>query len=264
VCTGGDISQAYHLESRKQEYFIKLNSAAFAGQMFTSEFRCLEILKNKSSFRIPTPIHNGTLDSNTSFIAMEYIATGTEQDFELFGNCLAQMHKQSSPMFGFEFDNYIGTLEQVNSKTTSAHCHYRAHRIEPLVERAFQKGLLDSSDRSCFDTFYKVLEELLPMEVPALIHGDLWGGNYMFSNTGEPVIYDPAPCYSMREFDIAMMHLFGGFPSSIIQVYNNTYPLIEGWKNRMQYYQLYYLLVHLCLFGSAYYGQVMKIMHKFK
>ena len=36
---------------------------------------------------------------------------------------------------------------------------------------------------------------------PSLLHGDLWGGNYMFLKDGRPALFDPAPLYGDREFD---------------------------------------------------------------
>src|SRR5260221_577911 len=46
---------------------------------------------------------------------------------------------------------------------------------------------------------------------PALLHGDLWGGNAGFDRAGAPVLFDPAVYYGDREADLAMTELFGGF-----------------------------------------------------
>lgn len=60
-----------------------------------------------------------------------------------------------------------------------------------------------------------------------------------------------------------MMHLFGGFSDEIFLAYNEALPLTEGWKNRTDLWQLYYLLVHLNLFGSGYFKSVNSIIKKY-
>jgi fructosamine-3-kinase len=96
-----------------------------------------------------------------------------------------------------------------------------------------------------------------------LIHGDLWNGNYLISELGEPTLIDPAVAYAPREMDLAMMQLFGGFPSDVYSSYNEEFPLIENWKDRTPIWQLYYLLVHLNLFGSGYFQQVNSIVKRY-
>lgn len=46
---------------------------------------------------------------------------------------------------------------------------------------------------------------------PVLIHGDLWSGNFL-SARDEPVVFDPAVYYAIREIEMAFIELFGGFP----------------------------------------------------
>ena len=110
---------------------------------------------------------------------------------------------------------------------------------------------------------YSQISEEIPDEAPSLIHGDLWNGNYMVSNKGEPTLIDPAVAYAPREMDIAMMHLFGGFPQDVYSIYNEQFPLVENWKDRISLWQLYYLLVHLNLFGSSYLSQVKGIIKRY-
>src|SRR5690606_24016845 len=100
-------------------------------------------------------------------------------------------------------------------------------------------------------------------EAPALIHGDLWNGNYLIDDSGNPCLIDPAVCFASREMDLAMMQLFGGFSEEVFNVYNEAFPLAKGWKTRTHLWQLYYLLVHLNLFGSGYYNHVNTIIRKY-
>jgi fructosamine-3-kinase len=90
---------------------------------------------------------------------------------------------------------------------------------------------------------------------PALLHGDLWGGNYLVDDAGRAVLIDPAVCYGHREVDLAMTELFGGFSADFYAAYNDAYPL-DGYDERRKLYQLYYILVHLNHFGESYGGRV--------
>ena len=106
-------------------------------------------------------------------------------------------------------------------------------------------------------------EQIFPKEPPALLHGDLWGGNYLIDSSGEVAIYDPAVYYGHREMDIGMARLFGGFDPRFYDQYNNTYPLENGWERRVGVTQLYPLLVHAILFGGHYINQARKIVKDF-
>jgi fructosamine-3-kinase len=98
---------------------------------------------------------------------------------------------------------------------------------------------------------------------PSLLHGDLWGGNWMVSAVGEPVLIDPAVYVGDREADLAMSALFGGFPPSFYAAYREVYPLAPGYEDRQPLYQLYYLLCHLNLFGEGYGGSVDNILRRY-
>ena len=60
---------------------------------------------------------------------------------------------------------------------------------------------------------------LIPQEKPALIHGDLWNGNYLVNANGHPCLIDPAVAYAPREMDLSMMKLFGGFSEELFNTY---------------------------------------------
>ena len=72
---------------------------------------------------------------------------------------------------------------------------------------------------------------------------------------GNPVMFDPACYYGDREADIAMTELFGGFRADFYAAYQDEYPLDAGYQARKTLYNLYHILNHLNLFGSAYLGQ---------
>lgn len=85
----------------------------------------------------------------------------------------------------------------------------------------------------------------------------------MVSDNGEAVLIDPAVAFAPREMDLAMMMLFGGFPNEVFDVYNSIFKIESGWRERISLWQLYYLLVHLNLFGMGYLGKVKSIVSKY-
>ena len=194
-------------------------------------------------------------------MALEYIETirKARKFWEVFGEQLANLHQKTSSFFGYKNDNYIGTLPQYNAKKYSASAFYITQRLEPQFTLAAQKGFSFSN----IDTFYKVIEEKIPDEPSSLIHGDLWSGNFIIDNKGFPCLIDPVIAYAPREMDIAMMHLFGGFDQELFNVYQEIFPLTKDWKTRIPLWQLYYVLVHLNLFGSSYYHQVNSILSRY-
>ncbi|MBT8191292.1 MAG: fructosamine kinase family protein, partial [Bacteroidia bacterium] len=107
------------------------------------------------------------------------------------------------------------------------------------------------------------LEALFEGIKPSLLHGDLWNGNYLIDKSGTPYLIDPAVYYGHSEVDIAMTKLFGGFGDSFYQAYHTIIPLDDKSHARIEVYKLYYLLVHLNLFGRSYYPQVKRIMETY-
>ncbi len=61
---------------------------------------------------------------------------------------------------------------------------------------------------------------------------------------------------ALREIDLAMMRLFGGFGSRVFGAYAEAYPLAPGSEERVGLYQLYPLLAHVVMFGGGYVGQL--------
>lgn len=91
------------------------------------------------------------------------------------------------------------------------------------------------------------------VDTPALVHGDLWSGNAFADPSGRPVLIDPAVYLGDGEVDLAMTELFGGFGTRFYDAYHDVRSISEAYHAyRRDLYQLYYLLVHVNLFGGAY------------
>lgn len=255
--SGGDINDVCLVQTSNRKVVTKINSVSKFPGMFEAEAKGLYALKQYGTFVIPEVIYVDVFD-DTSFLILEYMDSGKKSNnfWKIFGEKLAALHRDSTPFFGFDTSNYIGSLPQYNGACNSAYEFYITQRLHPQFKLASQNGFLFSE----LDILYKRIQNEIPNEKSSLVHGDLWSGNFIIDPQGEPCLIDPAVAYAPREMDIAMMHLFGGFDSEVLEVYNEEFPLMDNWKDRLPIWQLYYLLVHLNLFGSSYYNRVNEIV----
>ena len=258
---GGDINQVYHCITKKNQFVIKVNYSEKYPKIFEKEKKGLELL-NKSSFIIPNVFSNGSL-KQLDYLILEYINPGEFINWEIFGENLASLHQITSEEFGLDYDNYIGSIEQINSCDKNWFDFYANKRLILLMKLARNKNLLTNKDCNDIEHICNSLKDIIPNSLPSLIHGDLWAGNIISTENGVPVLIDPAVYYGHPEIDWAMLDLFGNFPKISFDTYNEINPLEIGFQNRKDIYQLYPLLVHLVLFGSGYYSAVKRIVKKY-
>jgi fructosamine-3-kinase len=261
---GGCINEACSLKTNIGKFFIKYNSASAYPGMFEKEAAGLKILADTKTIEIPEVIVSAKTDDDV-YLLLQYIETGVSSSsfWYDFGIKLADLHRNTSKNFGLDHDNYIGSLVQKNSFHPDFFSFFISERIEPQLKEARNKGAFSQSETRYFDSLFNTLPEIIPVEQPALIHGDLWSGNYMITASGSPCLFDPAVYYGHREADIAMTHLFGGFQPDFYDAYNQTWPMEKDWQKRMDVFNLYPLLVHVNLFGGSYARQVLQIIRQF-
>jgi len=139
---------------------------------------------------------------------------------------------------------------------------FRERRLRPQLALAGQRGF--AAELSCGERLLEAVPALLAgRDTPAsLLHGDLWGGNWLASLNGEPVLIDPAVYYGDREADLAMTRLFGGFSAAFYSAYEAAAPQAPGWQVRADLYNLYHLLNHANLFGGGYAQEARALMER--
>ncbi|WP_295769093.1 fructosamine kinase family protein [uncultured Mucilaginibacter sp.] len=262
--SGGDINLAYCIKSNVGKFMLKLNNKSAYPGMFEREAEGLQAIRSTQTIAVPQIVLQ--LDfKNDSCLLMEWVeaVNVTSEASARLGRELAAMHRHTAPQFGFDTDNYMGSLPQSNHKQDTWSNFFAQERLESMVKIAVEKSLLTSQDALLFEKLYIRLPELFDEELPALIHGDLWGGNYLIKYDGTPFLIDPAVSYGHREFDIAMTTLFGGFSKEFYTAYNESFPLAKGWEQRVHLWNLYPLLLHLNLFGTGYLSQVKNGLQKY-
>ncbi|CAN5194489.1 fructosamine kinase family protein [soil metagenome] len=261
---GGCINTCLKLVTNSGTFFLKYNNADKYPGMMASEAYGLELLRSTQTISIPEVVaqnESGGID----FLVLKWIESAPESTdyWQQFGEQLAAMHHHTSNRFGLEKDNYIGSLPQSNTPTEDGIDFFIEHRLQPQLELALEKKRLPISIITQFEALYAQLPSLLPLEPPALLHGDLWEGNYLTGPDGKAWLVDPSVQYGFREAEIAYTQLFGGFNVDFYNAYNDSFPLLQGFQDRNEIYNLYPLLVHLNLFGGNYGNQVMGILESY-
>jgi Fructosamine kinase. len=261
--TGGDINDSYFLQTEENVYFLKvLNSPP--PRFFSIEKEGLETIRESRTLHTPR-VFAIKDDGNYGFLLMEWVeGRKTKKTAELLGYGLARMHQTPGPAHGYGKDTYIGKLPQKNGWYESWVDYYREKRLLPQLNLAAGKGLMPAELRMKGEKLLDHLDFWIPRQVmPSLLHGDLWGGNWMAGKGGTPYLIDPSILYGHNELDLAFTDLFGGFPEEFYKAYHEDNPIPPDFREREPLYQLFYLLVHLNLFGRAYYSPVEKIIRQY-
>lgn len=261
---GGCINHGGKLETTQGDYFLKWNDLKKFPNMFKAEAQGLQLLSTTNTLRIPKVVVASETNEH-QFLLLECIASAKPSDSYSInlGEKLASLHRFRAKVYGLDHGNYIGSLPQYNGFRQDWIDFFIHERLEIQLQIAEKRGLVDSQLRNQFLNLYQRLPDLIPKEKPSLIHGDLWSGNVITDESGEPCLIDPAVYYAHREMDLAMTKLFNGFTDQFYSSYNNAFPLEPGFGERCDIYNLYPLLVHVNLFGGAYVQSVIGILKRF-
>lgn len=254
---GGCISPAARIElADGTRLFVKTAPAGAESGMIAGEAHSLRMLRRAAidtGLRVPEVVAAGS-----DWLALEWLgAVPPSRDaWVQLGRGLARLHRRTSTgeemRWGGGDDNYIGSLPQANGGAARWAEFWRERRLLPQLELAGES--IGAELRREFDTVLDRLDTVLaPAEADgaSVLHGDLWSGNVMMTAAG-PALIDPASYCGHREVDLAMAALFGGFDAAFEESYVGEWPLAAGAPVRRAVYQLYYLLVHVNLFGASY------------
>lgn len=260
ACGGGCINQTQVLSlSNGEKVFLKFNPHP-PQQFFTKEAKGLELLRTVQNGPKAPAVVALQRSANPRFLILEYIEERSPRNdfYATFGGALAALHRTSQSHYGLDHDNFIGETVQINAQEQNPIVFFRERRIRFQQELARNSGLLPRKLDEKLDRLCEKLEDFLDVtgEKPALLHGDLWSGNYFAGPNQTPYVFDPAVYFGLREADLAMTELFGKLPRRFYQAYAEAFPLNPGYEERKKLYNLYHLLNHVNLFGGSYLSSV--------
>jgi len=250
--SGGDFADAYQASlSNGKTVFVKTHHEPIT-DFFSTESTGLTWLRASNTVNVPKVLF---VDDHPPVLALEWISSGSsdaEQE-RRFGRELAKLHAVSSEQFGRPDQRPTGSQGLPNELYDHWMEHYAQNRLLPLAKLAAERNALPQKFVRQIESIAQRLDQLsVPDEPPALVHGDLWAGNRLIDHRGSSWLIDPAAHFGHREFDLAMMQLFGGFSQHCFAGYTEVSPLADDSQERIALHQIAPLVVHAIKFGGHY------------
>ncbi|NXY21404.1 KT3K kinase, partial [Atrichornis clamosus] len=283
---GGCISQGRSYDTDRGRVFVKSSCEGEARRMFVGEMVSLEAILKTQTVKVPKPIRVVDLPGGNTVLVMEHLEMKSlNRHSALLGTQLADLHlhnqqfreklkKQGSTvgkgqgqtdvqfvdLFGFHIVTCCGFLPQVNNWHSDWVAFFARQRIQPQIDM-MERCSGDREARELWSQLQlKISSFFCDVEIiPALLHGDLWGGNVAEDDSG-PIVFDPASFYGHSEYELAIAGMFGGFSSSFYSAYHSKIPKAAGFEKRLKLYQLFHYMNHWNHFGSGYRGSALNIM----
>lgn len=254
---GGDVNDAYKIYSNDNIYYMLVQKNCDAS-FYDGEIAGLKLFED-IGITGPRVIDNGFIDGD-AYLLLSYLDEGSRGSQTELANLVAKLHKTKSPngKFGFDYPHRGSQTTFTNEwKDTWAEV-FLEERMNVLAKQLMEMNLWTDYDLEKYKKVHEIMEDELKnhKSEPSLLHGDLWGGNYMYLSDGKPALFDPSPFYGDREFDIGITTVFGGFTDEFYDKYNEIYPLESGYRLRLEFYRLYLYMVHLIKFGEMYESSV--------
>lgn len=259
--SGGDVNEAYRIETTNGPYFLLVQHDR-SDDFYAAEIAGLEAFE-AADVTAPVVKGHGQINGD-AYLLLSYLEEGHSGNQRELGKLVAKLHSHHEPhgKFGFHLPYHGSDITFENGWKDTWITIFVEQRLDQLRDEIVNRGLWSKEELSLFE---KVREKIIKTlenhnSKPSLLHGDLWAGNYMFLSNGEPALFDPSPLYGDREFDLGATKVFGGFTNEFYDAYNEALPLSKGADDRIKFYELYLLMVHLVKFGSMYAGSVNRIM----
>lgn len=241
---GGDLSEALLVRRPDGRFTVAkrdLTSGAEAA-----------MLRAIAAAGVPAPLVEGEHDG---MLLLEHVPNDrilSPAAWADVGAMLRRLHDHEGEPYGWPVDYQIGTVALDNRQRRDWPGFWAEQR---LVATA---SVLDRPWRERVGRLTERIGGLAPAAPrPALLHGDLWGGNILVSQGRLAAFIDPACYHGDAEADLAMLTLFDSPGETFWEAYG---PLEPGWEERRPLYQLFPALLHLRLFGDTYAGMVDRLL----
>lgn len=258
---GGNVGEVYRVDLADGRGLVA--KVGQAGGGLAIEGYMLRRLAELSELPVPAVLY-----ADDTLLLMDYIEAGGRLDDGAQGHAaelLAALHEVRGEAFGFERDTLIGGLPQPNPQTARWLEFFRDRRLLYMGREALRAKRLPGPLMARIETLAGRLETwIVEPDQPALLHGDLWGGNILAYRGRVVGFVDPAIYFGDPEIELAFGTLFGTFGPPFFTRYGELRPIREGFfEERRDLYNLYPLLVHVRLFGGSYVGAVERTLTRY-
>ncbi|MEE2778050.1 MAG: fructosamine kinase family protein [Acidobacteriota bacterium] len=249
---GGDVAVSVCVDLTDGRRVFAKTHASAPPLHFSTEAAGLEWLRACGAIPIPEVL---AVSDEPPFLVLEWISEGRPEvatESEL-GRAMAELHRSGAECFGRSDRRSTGSRGLPNEPCSTWTEFYATQRLVPLARLARDERALRGGAVRDLEAVAGRLGELGgELEPAARLHGDLWAGNRLVGEGGGSWLIDPAAHGGHREFDLAMMRLFGGFGTDCFAAYEEAFPLSPGWPQRVPLHQLAPLVVHAIKFGGGY------------
>ncbi len=223
----------------------------------------LRELKAHSSLPVPEVYYSGD-----GLLIMQWLRSGGSINPKVqqhAAELLVDLHSRRFDRFGYSQDTLIGPLHQPNPQTELWVDFFRDHRLIYMADEALAQNSLPASLHKRLTRLAERLDQfLIEPAHPALLHGDLWGGNIIARNNQISGFIDPAIYCGHPEIELAFTTMFSTFGDAFFDTYQALSPLEPGFfETRMKIYNLYPTLVHVRLFGDSYLAPIDQTLSSF-
>lgn len=261
---GGDFADSSKVTlADGRTVFVKTHSNPPDG-FFSTEAAGLDWLRDSDTVNVPFVL---LVSDSPPLLVLEWIEEGGAQaDTEVtLGRELAALHRLPFACFGRPDERTTGSQALPNIPCHSWPEFYAERRLLPLARIARDTGVLNAGQIAAIEKLASRLDSFDAADDPAaLLHGDLWAGNRLVDTSGRSWLIDPAAQGGHREFDLAMMRLFGGYSERCFASYQESFSLHDGWQQRVALHQLAPLIVHAVKFGGHYVAAVSDVLGQYK
>ncbi|PJZ56271.1 fructosamine kinase family protein [Leptospira barantonii] len=261
----------FHSSSLNEIYLATVPHHTFAVKVIANKEMAeteKESLEQLFRIGVRVPECYGIVQAGVSWLlVMDYIESGatTSGAREDLIRSLKLLYRKDSNSWGWKRNNFIGTLPQKNRWHSSFSEFFWETRLTIQLDMALSRGLITAKDvDNVREVFQKFTEEWsLDQSRPRLIHGDLWSGNILTGKNGHSYLIDPSISFSHPEQDLAMLNLFGSSLNleEMQQILSSSgIDDPEHLKDRIPFWQMYPVLVHINLFGPSYLSSLRQIL----
>jgi fructosamine-3-kinase len=261
---GGDVAISYAVDlDGGRRVFAKTHPDA-PPEFFVTEATGLSWLREAGAVAVPEVL--ACSDTPPNHLVLEWVVEGRARagtEAEL-GDALARLHDTGAPCFGRADRRSTGSRGLPNEPCATWAEFYATNRLLPLARLARDARALPDPAIAGLERLAAALGPFETGDAPARLHGDLWAGNRLVDERGRSWFIDPAAHGGHREFDLAMMRLFGGFGPDCFAAYAERHPLADGWEDRVALHQIAPLVVHAIKFDGSYVGAATAAIERYK